>query len=118
MVINAIMRKMLKLSNSARKHFTMGQITNLVSVDAQRLLEATPYLCILWSAPYQVSIHTINDQDLWGISTNVNNLFKLFATQPFTNSSLTSDKQINKNKTSYKRTEVRGDFNIHGTKYF
>lgn len=33
----------------------MGQITNLVSVDAQRLLEATPYLCILWSAPYQVS---------------------------------------------------------------
>ena len=32
----------------------MGQITNLVSVDAQRLLEATPWLCVLWSAPYQV----------------------------------------------------------------
>lgn len=54
MVISAIMRKMLKLSNSARKQFTMGQITNLVSVDAQRLLEATPWLCVLWSAPYQV----------------------------------------------------------------
>ena len=37
----------------------MGQITNLVSVDAQRLLEATPYLCILWSAPYQVSTLTL-----------------------------------------------------------
>ena len=54
MVISAIMRKMLKLSNSARKKFTMGQITNLVSVDAQRLLEASPWLCVLWSAPYQV----------------------------------------------------------------
>jgi len=37
----------------------MGQITNLVSVDAQRLLEATPYLCILWSAPYQAVLGVV-----------------------------------------------------------
>ena len=47
---------MLKLSNTARKQFTIGQITNLVSVDAQRLMESIPYLCILWSAPYQATI--------------------------------------------------------------
>ena len=53
------MRKMLKLSNNARKKFTIGQITNLVSVDAQRCLEAIPYLCILWSAPYQATLGMI-----------------------------------------------------------
>ena len=56
MVVSAIMTKMLKLSNNARKQFTTGQITNLVSVDAQRLMESIPYLCILWSAPYQASV--------------------------------------------------------------
>ena len=53
MVVSTIMTKMLKLSNNARKQFTIGQITNLVSVDAQRLMESIPYLCILWSAPFQ-----------------------------------------------------------------
>lgn len=57
-VISAIMRKMLKLSNSSRQKFTLGQITNLVSVDAQRLMESIPYLCILWAAPYQVGSFT------------------------------------------------------------
>lgn len=44
----------MKLSNPARQKFTTGQITNLVSVDAQRIMETFPYLAILWAAPYQV----------------------------------------------------------------
>lgn len=52
-VISTIVRKSLRLSNSARKKFTTGQITNLVSVDAQRLMDTFPFLAILWAAPYQ-----------------------------------------------------------------
>ena len=56
-MISAITRKTLKLSNNARKKFTIGQITNLVSVDAQRVMETFPYTAFLWAAPYQVCLY-------------------------------------------------------------
>ena len=58
-MISAITRKTLKLSHNARKHFTLGQITNLVSVDAQRLMDTIPYMALLWAAPYQVMFSSI-----------------------------------------------------------
>jgi ATP-binding cassette subfamily C (CFTR/MRP) protein 1 len=54
--MSAVIQKSLKLSNSARRKFTTGQITNLISIDAQRLVETLPYLGILWGAPYTVNI--------------------------------------------------------------
>ena len=56
MVMSTVMRKMLKLSNNSRKQFTMGEITNLVSVDSQTLLDYTPLFVILWTAPYQITL--------------------------------------------------------------
>ena len=55
-LVSAIVRKSLKLSNSARQKFTTGEITNLISVDTQRILDNIPYLTILWGAPLQVVI--------------------------------------------------------------
>ena len=55
-LVSAIVRKSLKLSNSARQKFTTGEITNLISVDTQRILDNIPYLTILWGAPLQVII--------------------------------------------------------------
>ena len=52
--MSAVVRKSLKLSNSARQIFTTGEITNLISVDTQRLLDNIPYLTVLWGAPVQV----------------------------------------------------------------
>ena len=46
----------LKLSNSARKTSTVGEIVNLMSVDAQRFMELTTYLNMLWSAPFQMIV--------------------------------------------------------------
>ena len=51
MLISAIMRKMTKLSNNARKQFTIGQITNLMSVDSHRMTMALFHACIIWLAP-------------------------------------------------------------------
>ena len=46
----------LMMSNEARKTTTVGEIVNLMSVDAQRLQDATGYLWMTWSAPLQICI--------------------------------------------------------------
>ncbi|XP_004373344.1 multidrug resistance-associated protein 1 [Trichechus manatus latirostris] len=53
-VIGAIYRKALVITNSARKSSTVGEIVNLMSVDAQRFMDLTTYINMVWSAPLQV----------------------------------------------------------------
>lgn len=53
-LINAIYRKALVISNSARKESTVGEIVNLMAVDAQRFMDLTTYLNMIWSAPIQI----------------------------------------------------------------
>ncbi|XP_072938928.1 multidrug resistance-associated protein 1 isoform X2 [Epargyreus clarus] len=53
---SAIYRKSLRMSNSARKESTVGEIVNLMSVDAQRFVELTAYLNMIWSAPLQITL--------------------------------------------------------------
>lgn len=44
----------LLLSNVSRKRFSTGEITNLMSADAQQLMDLTANLSLLWSAPFQI----------------------------------------------------------------
>ena len=44
------------MSNSERKDATVGEIVNLMSVDAQRMQDVTGYLWMLWSSPLQICI--------------------------------------------------------------
>ena len=53
---HAIYRKSLFLANSARKEFTVGQIVNLITTDAQTLEEVVPKVNMVWSMPLQVKI--------------------------------------------------------------
>ncbi|XP_047368141.1 multidrug resistance-associated protein 1 isoform X1 [Vespa velutina] len=53
-LITAIYRKALRMSNSARKESTLGEIVNLMSVDAQRFMDLTAYINMIWSAPLQI----------------------------------------------------------------
>lgn len=55
-LISAIFRKALVLSNSARKSSTVGEIVNLMSVDAQRFMDLVTYLNMIWSAPLQITL--------------------------------------------------------------
>ncbi|KDR24195.1 Multidrug resistance-associated protein 1, partial [Zootermopsis nevadensis] len=55
-LIAAIYRKALRMSNTARKESTVGEIVNLMSVDAQRFVELTAYLNMIWSAPLQIAL--------------------------------------------------------------
>lgn len=47
---------MLKLSNAARRTSTVGEIVNLMSVDAQRFNDMMTYINMVWSGPVQITI--------------------------------------------------------------
>lgn len=42
------------ITNSARRSSTVGEIVNLMSVDAQRFMDLATYINMIWSAPLQV----------------------------------------------------------------
>lgn len=53
-VISAVYRKAMKLSSSARKKSTTGEIVNLMAIDAQRFSDLMLYAHMIWSAPLQI----------------------------------------------------------------
>ncbi|XP_057325982.1 multidrug resistance-associated protein 1 isoform X4 [Microplitis mediator] len=55
-LVAAIYRKALRMSNAARKESTVGEIVNLMSVDAQRFMDLMPYINMIWSAPLQIGV--------------------------------------------------------------
>ncbi|XP_067433255.1 ATP-binding cassette sub-family C member 3 isoform X2 [Thunnus thynnus] len=55
-LIGAIYRKALVITNSAKRSSTVGEVVNLMSVDAQRFMDLTTFLNMLWSAPLQIML--------------------------------------------------------------
>ena len=53
-VLSLIYRKALRLSNSSRNKYTVGEVTNYMAVDAQRIVTTFPFAHNLWSSPFQV----------------------------------------------------------------
>ena len=47
-LISTIYRKALRMNSAAKKDSTVGEIVNLMSVDAQRFMDLIPYLNMLW----------------------------------------------------------------------
>ncbi|XP_029456115.1 canalicular multispecific organic anion transporter 2 isoform X2 [Rhinatrema bivittatum] len=55
-ITGVIYRKALVITNSAKRSSTVGEIVNLMSVDAQRFMDLTTFLNLLWSAPLQICL--------------------------------------------------------------
>ncbi|GLE00393.1 hypothetical protein PINS_up009150 [Pythium insidiosum] len=55
-IVTAVFQKSLVLSSAARQKRTTGEITNLMSIDAQRLQDLTPYLHGIWYAFFQIIV--------------------------------------------------------------
>ncbi|NXJ88320.1 MRP3 protein, partial [Corythaixoides concolor] len=53
-ITGVIYRKSLVITNSAKRSSTVGEIVNLMSVDAQRFMDLVNFLNLLWSAPLQI----------------------------------------------------------------
>ena len=52
--MSSVCKKALNLSNKDRQKFTTGEITNLMSVDAQRILTSFPLVGQVWAAPLSI----------------------------------------------------------------
>ncbi|KAF9438262.1 hypothetical protein BGZ76_008903, partial [Entomortierella beljakovae] len=55
-LITALYRKALRLSNTSRQEFTVGEIVNHMSIDTQRIENVVNYLHALWSSIFQMAI--------------------------------------------------------------
>jgi len=55
-ITSTVYRKALKISSSARKNRTVGEIVNLMAVDAQRFMDLTVYLNTVFSAPLVIIV--------------------------------------------------------------
>uniref|UniRef100_UPI00358F56A6 multidrug resistance-associated protein 1-like isoform X1 n=1 Tax=Myxine glutinosa TaxID=7769 RepID=UPI00358F56A6 len=53
-IVGTIYRKALVITNAVKRTSTVGEIVNLMSVDAQRFMDLTTYLSMVWSAPLQI----------------------------------------------------------------
>ncbi|XP_015764594.1 PREDICTED: multidrug resistance-associated protein 1-like, partial [Acropora digitifera] len=67
-VVGMVYSKALLLNNSARKESTAGEIVNLMSVDAQRLMDLMTYLNSLWSSPFQIIVSLYFLYNTMGVS--------------------------------------------------
>jgi len=56
MLTAKVFQKALKLSNKSRSQKTIGEIVNLMSVDAQKLGEVSVFLHLLWSGFFQIFV--------------------------------------------------------------
>jgi hypothetical protein len=57
-VNQCVYRKALVLSYEARQEFGVGAIVSYMQIDAQKLMDSAPYLHMIWSAWFQLSIAT------------------------------------------------------------
>ncbi|XDA88144.1 hypothetical protein R6Z07M_017814 [Ovis aries] len=55
-VMASVYKKALTLSNRARKQYTVGETVNLMSVDAQKLMDVTNFIHLLWSNVLQIAL--------------------------------------------------------------
>ncbi|XP_058473003.1 multidrug resistance-associated protein 1-like isoform X1 [Solea solea] len=55
-LMGLIYRKTLLMSSAARRHFTLGEIVNLVSADTQKLMDFVVYCNSVWIAPIEIAL--------------------------------------------------------------
>lgn len=58
-ITSSLYRKTLRISSQGKKHYTSGQIVNLMAVDTQRVADLVQNLNNLWSAPVQLTLSMV-----------------------------------------------------------
>ncbi|XP_064419000.1 canalicular multispecific organic anion transporter 1 [Latimeria chalumnae] len=53
-IMAAVYKKALSVSNATRKEYTVGETVNLMAADAQRFMDLTNFIHLLWSSPLQI----------------------------------------------------------------
>uniref|UniRef100_A0A0P6J763 Canalicular multispecific organic anion transporter 1 n=1 Tax=Heterocephalus glaber TaxID=10181 RepID=A0A0P6J763_HETGA len=55
-IMASVYKKALTLSNLSRKQYTIGETVNLMSVDAQKLMDTSNFIHLLWSTVLQIGL--------------------------------------------------------------
>lgn len=55
-VMASVYKKALTISNLARRQYTVGETVNLMSVDAQKLMDVTNFIHLVWSSVLQIAL--------------------------------------------------------------
>ncbi|XP_056384892.1 ATP-binding cassette sub-family C member 2 [Hyla sarda] len=55
----AVYKKALTVSNAIRKESTVGETVNLMSADAQKFMDLTNFIHLIWSSPLQIAISVV-----------------------------------------------------------
>ena len=66
--VSVIYKKGLTMSAASRSKYTTGEITNFMSIDSQRFMEAVPYVNVLWATPVMFLWTVYFLYDLFGVS--------------------------------------------------
>ena len=82
-IVLAVYKKALVLSSSERQTRTLGEITNLISIDAQRLQDTPNYLHALWYSPLQIVLAIYFLWQQLG-AASLGGVFVIMVTIPFT----------------------------------
>ncbi|KAF9423916.1 Canalicular multispecific organic anion transporter 2 [Podila epigama] len=82
-LIAMIYRKSLKLSSAAKQKSTAGEISNHMSVDAERWLDGMPFFAMFLSIPYELCIclWMLYNQIGWSVFVGLATIFALLPIQ-------------------------------------
>ncbi|KAG0096002.1 hypothetical protein BGZ93_005137 [Podila epicladia] len=82
-LIAMVYRKSLKLSSSAKQKSTAGEISNHMSVDAERWLDALPFMPMFFSIPYELCIclWMLYQQIGWSVFVGLATIFLMLPIQ-------------------------------------
>lgn len=82
-LVSAIYRKALKISSSAKKDITAGEIVNLMAVDAQRFYSLVSFFHVLWSGLIVMGVSIYQLWSLLGVAL-ISGLVVMVLTIPIT----------------------------------
>ncbi|KAL7026259.1 hypothetical protein ACKWTF_013819 [Chironomus riparius] len=105
-LIGAVYRKALKISSAAKKDITIGEIVNLMSVDAHRFYEMMPYLPFVVTMPFVMGLAMYLLWTVLGVSAFAG-LAVLIIMFPFSGAIATQLQKYQANQMQYKDDRVK-----------
>ncbi|CAK8679779.1 unnamed protein product [Clavelina lepadiformis] len=105
-LVSIIYEKALLLSNAARQESTVGEIVNLMSTDAQRLMDLMTYINIVWSGPLQIILALVFLWQVLGIAV-LAGLAVMIIVIPFNGVIIKNMKKISTENMKYKDKRIK-----------
>ncbi|KAF8788619.1 Canalicular multispecific organic anion transporter 2 like protein [Argiope bruennichi] len=102
----AIYHKVLKLSNSSRRNYTVGELCNLIGVDVQRLFEQLWTINLVWSCPMRIVLVMVLLWQYLGVAS-LAGVFVMLLIMPITTKLASTSHKLQKKQMGWKDARLR-----------